>query len=74
MRGLSPGVVLLLNLSVGAVLFVVAASDRLGRWLSRRSMALLALVAVPLLTAVVLTLYVFGEDSYRGNNISRWDA
>lgn len=38
-----------------------------GRW-----PALLAVL--PMLTAAVLVAYVFGEDSYRGNGISRWDA
>jgi hypothetical protein len=74
MRLVSPEVVLLVNFLVGAVLLVVATSGRLGRWRSRHSVALVALAALPLLTAVLLTVYVFGEDSYRGNNISRWDA
>ena len=26
------------------------------------------------MNAVVVTAYVFGEDTYRGNGISRWDA
>jgi hypothetical protein len=30
--------------------------------------------ALPLLAAALLTAYVFGEDDYRGNGISRWDA
>ena len=34
----------------------------------------LAFAIVPLLCAAVLAAYVFGEDSYRGNGISRWDA
>ena len=32
------------------------------------------LIAVPFLTAGLLLAYVFGEDSYRDNGISRWDA
>mgnify|MGYP006315691637 CR=1 FL=1 len=40
---------------------------RLGRW-SR------AFTILPLLFATLLAAYVFGEDSYRGNGISRWDA
>ena len=52
-------------------LLAVAASDRLVHLLSRRSVALAAL---PLLSAVLLTVYVFGEDSYRRNGISRWEA
>jgi len=39
--------------------------------LVRRSVTLASL---PLLIAAVLSVYVFGEDSYRGNGISRWDA
>ena len=29
---------------------------------------------LPVLTAVLLSVYVFGEDSYRDNGTSRWDA
>ena len=68
---MSPEPVLLTNLLVGVALLVVAISDRLVRSLSRYSVALAAL---PLLTAILVTAYVFGEDSYRGNGISRWDA
>jgi hypothetical protein len=32
------------------------------------------LAALPLGMAALLTAYVFGEDSYRDNGISRWDA
>lgn len=32
------------------------------------------LSAVPLAYLALLFAYVFGEDSYRGNGISRWDA
>jgi hypothetical protein len=32
------------------------------------------LPAVPLAYLALLFAYVFGEDSYRGNGISRWDA
>jgi ABC-type dipeptide/oligopeptide/nickel transport system permease subunit len=67
----SPGVVLLVSVLVGVGLLVVAGNGRLVQVLSRRSAALAAL---PLVTAVLLTVYVFGEDSYRGNGISRWDA
>ncbi len=68
---MSPGPVLLANFLVAVALLAVASSDRLVRSLSRRSAALAAL---PLLSAVLLTVYVFGEDSYRRNGISRWDA
>ena len=56
---------------VGAVLIGVSISDRLTRRCSRW-WAVLALL--PLLAAALLAAYVFGEDSYRGNGISRWDA
>ena len=68
---MSPGVVLLISVLVGAGLLVIASNGRLVHVLSRRSAALAAL---PLVTAVLLSVYVFGEDSYRGNGISRWDA
>jgi hypothetical protein len=32
------------------------------------------LLALPLASIALLLLFVFGEDSYRGNGISRWDA
>jgi hypothetical protein len=67
----SPGLVLLANFLVGLALLAVATSNRLVRMLSGRSWALAAL---PFLSAVLITVYVFGEDSYRGNGISRWDA
>ena len=63
--------ILLVNFLVAVALLAVAASDRLVRSLSRNSVVFAAL---PLLTAVLLTVYVFGEDSYRGNGISRWEA
>ena len=60
-----------MNGLVGAVLIGVSISDRLTRRCSRW-WAVLALL--PLLAAALLAAYVFGEDSYRGNGISRWDA
>lgn len=68
---MSPELVLLAIVLVAATLLAVTVSDRLRRLLARR---LVILAALPLLTAVVVTAYVFGEDSYRGNGISRWDA
>ena len=68
---MSPGVVLLISVLVGAGLLVIAGNGRLEHVLSRRSAALAAL---PLVTAILLIVYVFGEDSYRGNGISRWNA
>jgi hypothetical protein len=67
----SPSVVLLVSVLAGAGLLVIAGNRRLVHLLSRRSAALAAL---PLVTAVLLIVYVFGEDSYRGNGISRWNA
>jgi hypothetical protein len=67
----SPGIVLLVSVLVGVGLLVIAGNGRLVQMLSCWSAALAAL---PLVTAVLLTVYVFGEDSYRGNGISRWDA
>ena len=63
--------VLLANFLVAFALLAVVASDRLLRLLSHRS---ITLAALPLVTAVLVTVYVFGEDSYRGNGISRWEA
>jgi hypothetical protein len=60
---------LLENLVAGLLLLV--ASRRL-RFLSGRGAILLA--ALPLVNAALLAVFVFGEDSYRGNGISRWDA
>jgi cytochrome bd-type quinol oxidase subunit 2 len=62
---------LLATLLVGAALLLVAVSDRLARSVSRYAPGLAVL---PLLTAALLSVYVFGEDSYRGNGVSRWDA
>ncbi len=66
-----PGLVVLANAAAGVMLVAAACSSRLFRLLSRRSAALAAL---PLLIATLLSVYVFGEDSYRRNGISRWDA
>ena len=70
-REVPAGLVILVDFLVGMALLAVAASDRPVHLLSRRSVALAAL---PLLSAVLLTVYVFGEDSYRRNGISRWEA
>ena len=67
---MSAEVVLLASLAVAAALLVVAGS-RFREGLARRWAALAAL---PLLTALLVVVYVFGEDRYRGNGISRWDA
>ena len=58
-------------IDAGAVLIGVSISGRLTRGCSRW-WSWLALL--PLLAAALLAAYVFGEDSYRDNGISRWDA
>jgi len=68
----SPGVVILLNAVVAVLL--LALSRRPGLAIHARSRAALLVAGLPLLSAGVLSLYVFGEDSYRDNGISRWDA
>jgi hypothetical protein len=62
-------VVLLASLAVAAALLVVAATPY-----GSGSHAWAALAALPLLVALLVAAYVFGEDSYRGNGITRWDA
>jgi len=73
---LAPFTVLVANLVMGGALAATATASPLMRNWSRLSLALVgALVALlPLLDALLLGLYVFGEDSYRDNGISRWDA
>ena len=66
-----PFVVLLGNIAIAVTVLAVGASNRLANALSSRGTVLAVL---PLLSAALLTLYVFGEDSYRDNGISRWDA
>jgi integral membrane sensor domain MASE1 len=66
---MTPGLVLVANGVIGVALVGAGGVDRLVR--IRRS-ALLA--CLPLAAAGVLILYVFGEDSYRRNGTSRWDA
>jgi hypothetical protein len=64
-------VVLLVNVLIAFALLAVAGGDRLVRAVGRKSVALAVL---PLLDAALLSAYVFGEDSYRDNGISRWDT
>lgn len=61
-----PIVPLLVSLLVGLILLALAPRS------PSRGSSLLA--ALPLLDAALLVAFVFGEDSYRGNGISRWDA
>jgi hypothetical protein len=56
---------------VGVVLIGVSIGGRLTR---QRSRWWAGLALLPLLAAALLAAYVFGEDSYRGNGVSRWDA
>ena len=44
--------------------------DSASAWVARTCL----LLAVPLAYVALLFAYVFGEDSYRRNGISRWDA
>ena len=60
-----------MNVLVGAVLMAVSISDRLTR---RHSRWWAGLALFPLLAAALLTSYVFGDDAYRGNGTSRWEA
>jgi hypothetical protein len=62
-----PFVLELLNVLIAGVLLVVAAQGR-----PTRRTALLAVL--PALSACLLAIYVFGEDSYRDDGTSRWDA
>ena len=60
-----------MNTVVGVVLIGVSISERLTRG---RSRWLAGLSVLPLLAAPLLAAYVFGEDSYRGGGVRRWDA
>lgn len=64
-------VVVLVNIAAALLLILVATSGRLTRGRSPWSATTAAL---PLLAAGLLAAFVFGEDSYRGNGISRWEA
>jgi hypothetical protein len=66
-----PFLVLLVNLALA--FFLVLAATR-GRLMGVSSRRLAALAALPLVDAGLLAAFVFGEDSYRGNGVSRWDA
>lgn len=66
-----PFVVFLVNLAVALCLALAAARRQPTGMSSRRSATLAAL---PLVDAGLVAAFVFGEDSYRGNGVSRWDA
>jgi len=63
--------ILLVNTLV-AILLVVVAGWKVRTPSLRRRWAIVA--ALPLLLAGLLVAYVFSEDTYRDNGISRWDA
>jgi hypothetical protein len=64
---------MLLLVNILVALTLLAAGGRGGRARALpRGAAILA--AFPLLDAALLTAYVFGEDSYRHDGTSRWDA
>jgi hypothetical protein len=64
-------VVLLVNILVALTLLFVGSGRRPPRRPGPRAAALGAL---PLVSAALLAAFVFGEDSYRGGGVSRWDA
>jgi hypothetical protein len=66
-----PFLVLVANVLVTLILVTVGATAFLSPRLSRTSASLAVL---PLVDAALLVGFVFGEDSYRDNGISRWDA
>ena len=63
--------ILLVNTLI-AILLVVVASWKAPIPSLRRRWAIVA--ALPVLLAGLLVAYVFSEDTYRDNGISRWDA
>jgi hypothetical protein len=68
---MSPEALLLVNFLTASLLLLAGISRRVT---GRLSNGVVALAVFPLVNAVLLTAYVFGEDSYRQNGISRWDA
>ena len=62
--------VLICNTLTAIVLLAVGSRERLTRGIAPRAAA----VVLPLVNAALLSAYVFGEDDYRDNGISRWDA
>jgi hypothetical protein len=66
-----PFLVLLVNALVGLSLLALAGS---GRRISVRSPRVAMTALLPLVSAGLLSAFVFGEDSYRDNGISRWQA
>ena len=64
-----PIVVVAANVLVGACPLLLTRVDGLS-WRPRTRL----LPALPIVSVVLLLVLVFGEDSYRGNGISRWNA
>jgi hypothetical protein len=60
------------NVVIALLLVLAAAGGRLLSRLFGRGAATLAVL--PLLDAGLLLAYVFGEDTYRGHHVTRWDA
>jgi hypothetical protein len=69
--GVPPFFLLLYDICLAVILLAAAASAFTGR---RLGLGHLAVAALVLLDAVLLAVFVFGEDSYRDNGISRWNA
>jgi len=67
----SSAVVFALNAAVGVALLGIGLRPSM---ILRARSRVVAAAGLPLLSAGLLSLYVFGEDSYRANGISRWDA
>jgi hypothetical protein len=67
---LPTGVVLAANAAAGAILVAAGLSSRV---VGRPHLAV-SLAALPLVIATLLSVYVFGEDTYRDHGISRWHA
>lgn len=66
-----PSAVFLVNTVTALTLLGVGGSERLAR---RFAAGLTGLGALPLLNAALLSAFVFGEDDYRDNGSSRWNA
>ena len=62
--------VLICNTLTAVVLLAVGGSERFARGIAPQAAA----VVLPLVNAALLSAYVFGEDDYRDNGTSRWDA
>jgi hypothetical protein len=67
----APSVVLLINILVALTLLAVGSSRR---WIATFPRLVLVFAGLPVLNAALLAVYVFGEDSYRHDGTSRWDA